>query len=306
MIARRLIALPFALVVVLSAVFFCLLATGDPVDMLAPPQASAADKAQMRHDFGLDRPLPYQLGTFLARAARGDFGHSLFEDRPALGLALERFPNSLELATASTLFAIVLGVPLGVIAAVTRHRSIDRAVMAFALIGQSMASFWLALLLILLFAVQLRWLPVSGSGSPQAIILPSLALSFWLMALLARLTRSELLEVLGEDYVRTGSAKGLRRRAVLVRHALRNALIPLVTMTGVSLGWQFGGAVVIEAVFGWPGLGSLLLEAVLRRDYPLVLAGVAILATVFILINLLVDLLYTMIDPRIRGARVTA
>ncbi|MFI5267470.1 MAG: ABC transporter permease, partial [Chloroflexota bacterium] len=295
MIARRLLALPFALVAVLSAVFFCLLATGDPVDMLAPPQATNADKAQMRHDFGLDRPLPYQLGVFLLKAAHGDFGHSLFEDRPALQLALERFPNSLELALGSTLLAIVIGVPLGVLAATARRSVVDQAVMGFALVGQSMASFWLALLLILLFAVQLRWLPVSGNSGPQSLILPSLALSFWLMALLARLTRSEMVEVLAEDCVRTASAKGLPRRVILIRHALRNALIPLVTMIGVSLGWQFGGAVVIEYVFGWPGLGSLLLEAVLRRDYPLVLAGVAILATLFIVINLLVDVLYTLI-----------
>jgi peptide/nickel transport system permease protein len=284
-------------------VFFCLLATGDPVEMLAPPQATSADKAQMRQQFGLDKPLPYQLGTFLLNAAHGDFGHSLFEDRPALQLALERLPNSLELAVGSTLLAIAFGIPLGLIAATARRAGVDKAVMTFALAGQSMASFWVALLLILLFAVQLRWLPVSGNSGPQAAILPSLALSFWLMALLARLTRSEMLEIMGEDFVRTGNAKGLVRRVVLVRHALRNALIPLVTMIGVSLGWQLGGAVVIEYVFGWPGLGSLLLEAVLRRDYPLVLAGVAILATVFILINLLVDVLYTVIDPRIRVAQ---
>lgn len=306
MIVRRLLALPLVLVVVLSAVFLCLLSTGDPVELLAPPQATAADKTEMRHQFGLDKPLPYQLGTFLLRASHGDFGNSLFEDRPAFELAVAVFPNSLELALASTLISIALGVPLGALAATARNRSVDSGIMTFALLGQSMANFWLALVLILVFAVWLHWLPVSGSDSPQSLVLPALSLSFWLMALLARLTRSEVLQVLHEDYIRTADAKGLRRRVVLLRHALRNALMPLVTMTGVSFAWQLGGTVVIESVFGWPGLGRLLLDAVLRRDYPLVLAGVAILATAFVLVNLLVDLLHTYLDPRIRLSASTS
>ena len=300
MIVRRLLALPIILLVVLSGVFLCLLSTGDPVEMMAPPNATAADKAQLRQQLGLDKPLPYQLGVMLLRASRGDFGNSLFQDRSAFALAMDRFPSSLQLAAVSTLISIVIGVPLGALAAVARTRLVETGIMGLALVGQSMANFWLALMLILVFSVWLKWLPVSGSEGLPALVLPSVSLSFWLMALLARLTRSEIQQIVTEDYIRTAYAKGLAGRVVLIRHALRNALIPLVTMTGVSFGWQLGGTVVIESVFGWPGLGRLLLEAVLRRDYPLVLAGVTILSTAFVLVNLLVDLLYVYLDPRIR------
>jgi ABC-type dipeptide/oligopeptide/nickel transport system permease component len=300
LIARRLIQAAVALLAVLLVVFVCLLSTGDPVEMLVPPDATDADKARIRYAYGLDRPLLYQFGAFVWRAAQGDFGRSFFSDRPALGLVFERLPASIELAVASTLIAIVVGLPLGIVAAVSRGTVVDQLVMGIALLGQSVASFWLALMLIFFFGVTLQWLPVSGRLGGASLVLPSVALSVWLLALLARLTRSEMLEVLGQDYVRTARAKGLGAAAVLARHALRNALIPLVTVTGVSLGWQLGGAVVIEAVFAWPGLGTTLLEAVLRRDYPVVLAGVAVLSTVFVVINLIVDVLYVYIDPRIR------
>jgi peptide/nickel transport system permease protein len=300
LIARRLIQAAVALLAVLLVVFVCLLSTGDPVEMLVPPDATDADKARIRQAYGLDRPLLYQFGAFLWRAAQGDFGRSFFSDRPALGLVFERLPASIELAVASTLIAIVVGLPLGIVAAVTRGTFVDQLVMGMALLGQSVASFWLALMLIFFFGVTLQWLPVSGRLGGASLILPSVALSVWLMALLARLTRSEMLEVLGQDYIRTARAKGLGTAAILAGHALKNTLIPLVTVTGVSLGWQLGGAVVIEAVFAWPGLGTTLLEAVLRRDYPVVLAGVAVLSTVFVVINLVVDVLYVYIDPRIR------
>jgi peptide/nickel transport system permease protein len=300
LIARRLLQAGAALLVVLLVVFVCLLTTGDPVEMLAPPEASERDKAMIRQAYGLDRPLLYQFGVFVWRAARGDFGRSLFSDRPALRLVSERLPASLELALASTAIAVVIGVPLGIVAAVKRATIVDQLVIGLALLGQSIASFWLALMLILLFAVSLHWLPVSGRTGWASLILPAVALSFWLLALLARLTRSEMLEVLDQDYIRTARAKGMGTGAVVVRHGLRNALIPLVTVTGVSLGWQLGGAVVIETVFAWPGLGTTLLEAVLRRDYPVVLAGVAVLSAAFVTINLVVDLLYVYIDPRIR------
>lgn len=299
-IARRLVQAALALVSVLLVVFVCLLTTGDPVEMLVPPGATENDKAQIRQAYGLDEPVLYQFSAFLWKAARGDFGRSFFSDRPAFELVFERLPASVELAVASTLIAIVVGVPLGIVAAVRRATIVDQLVIGVALLGQSMASFWVALMLILFFGVTLRWLPVSGNDGWASVILPAVALSFWLLALLARLTRSEMLEVLGQDYIRTARAKGIGTRAILVRHALRNALIPLVTVTGVSLGWQLGGAVVIEAVFAWPGLGTTLLEAVLRRDYPVVLAGVAVLSTVFVVVNLVVDLLYGSIDPRIR------
>jgi ABC-type dipeptide/oligopeptide/nickel transport system permease component len=300
LIARRLLQAAAALLVVLLVVFVCLLTTGDPVEMLAPPEATERDKAMIRQAYGLDRSFLYQFGVFVWRAARGDFGRSFFSDRSALGLVSERLPASLELALASTAIAIVVGVPLGIVAAVRRATIVDQLVIGVALLGQSIASFWLALMLILLFAVSLHWLPVSGRSGWASLVLPAVALSFWLLALLARLTRSEMLEVLDQDYIRTARAKGMGTAAVVVRHGLRNALIPLVTVTGVSLGWQLGGAVVIETVFAWPGLGTTLLEAVLRRDYPVVLAGVAVLSAAFVTINLFVDFLYAYIDPRIR------
>jgi ABC-type dipeptide/oligopeptide/nickel transport system permease component len=299
-IARRLVQAVAALAGVLLVVFVCLLATGDPVEMLVPPEATDGDKASIRRAYGLDQPVLYQFGAFAWRAVRGDFGRSFFSDRAALGLVVERLPASVELAVASTLIAIVAGVPLGIVAAVRRATVVDQLVIGVALLGQSVASFWLALMLILLFGVTLRWLPVSGRDGWSSLVLPAVALSVWLLALLARLTRSEMLEVLSQDYIRTARAKGAGTGAVLVRHALRNALIPLVTVTGVSLGWQLGGAVVIEAVFAWPGLGTTLLEAVLRRDYPVVLAGVAVLSAVFVALNLAVDVLYVYIDPRVR------
>jgi len=303
LIARRLVQALLALVAVLLVVFVCLLATGDAVEMLVPPDATELGKTKSRHAYGLDRPVLYQFGAFAWRAVRGDFGRSFFSDRPALTLVFERLPASVELAVASTLIAIVVGVPLGIVAAVKRATVVDQLVIGVALLGQSVASFWLALMLILWFGVMLQWLPVSGRFGWASLVLPSVALSVWLLALLARLTRSEMLEVLGQDFIRTARAKGLGTTALLARHALRNALIPLVTVTGVSLGWQLGGAVVIEAVFAWPGLGTILLEAVLRRDYPVVLAGVAVLSTVFVVINLAVDVLYVYIDPRIRPGR---
>jgi peptide/nickel transport system permease protein len=237
---------------VLLVVFLCLMATGDPVEMLAPPEASAADKALIRQAYGLDRNLMLQFGSFLLRATRGEFGESFFSNKPALTLVLERLPASLELALLSSVLAVIVSIPLGIIAAVSRGSMIDQFVMGIALLGQCMASFWLALLLILFFSVELRWFPVSGRQGWGSLVLPSVALSFWLLALLARLTRSEMLEVLGQDYIRTAQSKGLSPWIILTRHALRNALIPLLTITGLSLGWQLGGAVVIEAVFAWP------------------------------------------------------
>jgi len=300
MVSRRLLQAGAAMLVVLLVVFACLLASGDPVEMLVPPEATERDKAGIRQAYGLDQPILYQFGAFVWRAARGDFGRSFFSERPALVLVTERLPASLELALTSTAIAVIAGVPLGVLAALKRATVVDQLVIGLALLGQSVASFWLALILILLFAVTLQWLPVSGRTGWASLIMPAVALSFWLLALLARLTRSEMLGVLDQDYIRTARAKGIGTGAILFRHALRNALIPLVTVTGVSLGWQLGGAVVIETVFAWPGLGTTLLEAVLRRDYPVVLAGVAVLSAAFVTINLVVDLLYPCIDPRVR------
>lgn len=297
-IVRRLLELPVAILAVMLIVFLALLGTGDPVEMMVPPEATMEDKERIRQAYGLDRPKSEQFVRFVSRAVRGDFGDSLFQRKPALDLVLERLPASLRLTIASTVIAVVFGVSLGVIAALARGTIIDQFVMALAVLGQSIANFWLALMLILVFAVQLHWFPVSGSHGLKHLVLPAVSLSVYLLALLARLTRSSMLEVLGEDFIRTARAKGLHPRTVLSRHALRHILIPLVTMTSLSFGWQLGGAVVIESVFAWQGVGTLLLESVLRRDYPVVLAGVTVMATVFISLNLLTDVLYTVIDPR--------
>jgi peptide/nickel transport system permease protein len=308
LIIRRLIELPFAVFTVIVIVFVALISTGDPVEMMVPPDATEADKQRVREAYGLDKPAIHQFGLFMSRAVRGDFGTSLYRDESALRLVLQRFPTTAKLAVTSVGMAIVIGVPLGMIAALRRGSLIDMFAMGIGVAGQTIANFWLALMLILLFSVRLRWFPVSGEeGGIRALILPAFALSVWLMALLARMTRSGMLEVMGEDFIRTARAKGLSERAVVFRHALRHVLSPLITLVSLSLGWQLGGAVVIEAVFAWRGVGTLLLESVLRRDYPVVLAGVTILAMCFILLNMIADILYPLIDARVRhlggGAR---
>jgi ABC-type dipeptide/oligopeptide/nickel transport system permease component len=297
---RRLVQLPIILVAVLLLVFMFLMTTGDLVEIWAPPMATEADKAQLRKAYGLDRPLPEQFLAFLSRAVRGDFGTSFFRGEAAWALVLRRLPLSIALALAATALGSVVGIQLGIAAARRRGTLLDQLVSLLALMGQSAPGFWLALMLMLVFSVWLRWLPVSGGESLAHMVLPVVALSFWLIALLSRLTRSGMLEVLGQDYIRTAYAKGLSLREVFHRHALKNALLPLVTVMGLSVGWLLGGAIVVETVFALPGLGTLLLDAVLQRDYPVVLAGVTVLAMTFIGVNLVVDLLYGYLNPKIR------
>ena len=304
-VVHRTIDSPIAIFGVLLVVFVFLLTTGDPVEIFVPPEATELDKELIRVSYGLDKPLWHQFGLFLSRAVRGDFGDSFFRGDSALSLVLSRLPASVELAFAAALIAVLIGPPLGIIAAMKRGTIIDQGVMLLALLGQSIAGFWLAFMLILVFGIWFNLLPVAGrEDGIKSLVLPALALSFWQTALLARLTRSGMLEVIREDYVRTARAKGLTGKIILIRHELRNVLIPLVTITGLSMGWLIGGAVVIETVFAWPGLGSLLLDSVFKRDFPVVLAGVTVLAVIFITINLLVDILYGYLDPRIRfGSR---
>lgn len=304
LIIRRLIELPFAVFAVMAVVFIALISTGDPVEMMVPPEATQADKERVRAAYGLDKPAVQQFGLFLGRAVQGDFGTSLFQRKPALTLVMERFPATLKLTLASVVLSILFGVPLGIVAALKRGSIIDVVASALGVLGQTIANFWLALMLILVFAVRLKWFPPSGNHDGlRSLVLPSVALCVWLLALLARMTRSGMLEVMSEDFIRTARAKGLAERAVVIRHSLRHVLAPLVTVTSLSLGWQLGGAVVIESVFAWQGVGQLLLQSVLLRDYPVVLASVSILATVFILLNMLTDILYPLIDPRMRDQR---
>jgi ABC-type dipeptide/oligopeptide/nickel transport system permease component len=280
--------------------FFLTFLSGDPAILMLPPDASAEQIARFRRDWGFDQPIIVQYGNFLARALQGDMGTSLRHGTPALPLIAERLPATLQLTVTAMLVAILLAIPLGVLSATHRGTPLDLLTMTMALVGQAVPNFWLSIMAILLFAVTLGWLPTSGRGTWLHVVMPAGVLAIGLMALLTRLARSTMLEVLSEDYVRTARAKGLREWAVLSHHALRNALIPLVTVIGLQFGYILGGAVVVETVFTWPGVGLFTIQAITNRDYPVVQAAVLILSSAVVLINLLVDLLYGLLDPRIR------
>ena len=224
----------------------------------------------------------------------------MVDGSPALDLVLQRLPATVELALAAMLIAVLVGIPVGILSAIRRGSVLDRLAMVGVLTGQSMATFWVGILLILVFAVQLRWFPVSGRDGPRHLVLPAVTLSLYMMPLLARMTRSSMLEVWKQDFVRTARAKGLRERTIILRHSLRAALIPVVTVLGLQFGGALAGAIVTESVFAWPGVGTFVLDAIYKRDYPVVQAAVLVIATVYILTNLLVDLLYGVLDPRIR------
>jgi len=274
--------------------------TGDPAEIMLPPGATAAQIAKFRTEWGFADPLPVQYWRFLRRAVHGDFGVSLQHGQSSLPLIAARLPATFQLTMTAMVLAIVLAVPLGVLAATHRGGKIDLLTMGVALFGQSVPNFWLAIMMILLFAVSWGWLPTSGRGGWTHVVMPAAAIAINLMALLTRLVRTTMIEVLSEDFVRTGRSKGLREVAVVLRHALPNALIPLVTVVGLQFGYILGGAVVIETIFTWPGVGLFTIQAIMNRDYPVVQASVFILATAVVLINLAVDLLYVWLDPRIR------
>jgi ABC-type dipeptide/oligopeptide/nickel transport system permease component len=283
-----------------TLLFFLLRASGDPVALLAGENADPAVVARIREAYGFNEPLPVQYWRFLRQAVVLQFGDSLTARRDAMGLVMSRIPASAELV--GTGFALALGValPLGIVAALERGRLAGFLAQTVAFIGQSIPTFVLGLLLILLFSVQLGWLPPFGRGSPQQLILPAVTLGTVLLAKTTRLVRSGMLEVLSADYVRTARAKGLSERDVIWRHALRNALIPVVTVLGLDLSTLIGGTVIVETIFGWPGLGRQLVDAIFTRDYPVVQAAVFLIAIAVVLINTLVDLLYQVIDPRVR------
>ena len=280
--------------------FFLTFLTGDPAEIMLPPGATAAQIDKFRAEWGFDDPVIVQYWRFLKRAVHGEFGVSLRHGQQSLPLIAARLPATLQLTVTAMLLAIVLAVPLGVLAATHRGGPIDLLAMGVALVGQSVPNFWLAIMMILLFAVSWGLLPTSGRGGIAHVVMPAAAIAINLMALLTRLVRSTMIEMLSEDYVRTARAKGLREVLVTSRHALPNALIPLVTVVGLQFGYILGGAVVIETIFTWPGVGLFTIQAILNRDYPVVQAAVFILATGVVLINLIVDLLYVWLDPRIR------
>ena len=285
---------------VTTIVFFVTRLSGDPITLILPPEASTAEIERVRAQFGFDRPLPVQYGLFIQKAVTGDFGQSIRQRQPAMRLALDRMPATLQLATLSFLFAVVVGLPLGIIAGV-RPRSVwDNVTMTFAVVGQAVPTFYLGILLIIVLAVRLHWLPTGGRGDWKTLVMPTVTLGTYAMASIARLTRSAMLEVMSQDYVRTGRAKGLTEPAVTLRHGFRNALIPVVTIMGLQFGTLLGGAVVTETIFSWPGLGKLAVEGIGNRDYPVVQAAVFLAAVAFVFINFVVDLLYSQLDPRIR------
>jgi peptide/nickel transport system permease protein len=301
-ILRRVLRAVVALLVVTAVVFTLLHLSGDPAYILLTPEASAEDRAAFRAEYGLDRPLWVQYGRYLGRLAQGDFGQSLSFRTSAVAVALERLPATLELTLAAMALAVLVSVPAAVLAAVRRGTLFDRALMTLTLIGQTVPTFWLGMVMILVLAVRFHLFPASGRGGVLHLVMPATALALWLTALLARVTRSEMIEALEQDYVRTARAKGLTERGIAARHALKNALLPIITVMGLQFGGLLGGAVMTETVFAWPGVGTMILDAILKKDFPVVLAGVVIVAMGFIVVNLLLDLLYTVLDPRLRRA----
>ena len=300
-VVRRLWQSALTLVGVSVLVFVILrVGPGDPAKMLLPEGAPQSAIEELNRQLGLQEPLYVQYGLFVQSVFRGDFGQSFQYRAPALQVVTERLMATVQLALAAMLITVGVGVSLGIVAAVRRGTGYDYASTVLAVLGQSLPNFWLGIMLILLFGVALRWLPTSGFESWRHLILPAVTLAAFPMALVARLTRSSMLEILGRDFIRTGRAKGLAERAVILRHALRNAAVPLLTVLGLQIGTLLGGAVITESVFAWPGMGKLVVDAIFFRDFPVVQTVLILSATLFVVINLLVDLLYTVIDPRIR------
>lgn len=273
---------------------------GDPAVLMAGPQASSRDVEVIRQRLGLDEPIATQYGRYLVGAARLDFGQSLWLNKPALQAVVERLSATALLAATATALGVGLSLPLGILAAIRAHSLLDGIVRTFSLLGQSVPNFWLGIMLILIFARQLQWLPSAGMGGAAHLVLPTVTLALLLIGVLTRLVRSGLLEVLGEDYIRSAHAKGLARPTVVMKHALPNMLIPVVTVVGLQLGNLLAGTVIVETVFAWPGSGRLLVEAIGQRDYPVVQVAVLFITIVFIVVNLMVDLSYAYLDPRIR------
>jgi peptide/nickel transport system permease protein len=288
------------LLVISLIVFLLARLSGDPLHIMLPEEATAEDYARAARHWGLDRPLPEQYLAFLGNALRGDLGRSIRLRQPALDLVLERLPATLQLAGAAILVSLVIAVPVGVLSAVRRDRPLDYAGKVVALLGQSMPSFWLGIVLIWVFAVMLGWLPASGRGGWQHYVLPAVALGWYQVAAVMRLVRSSMLDVIDSEYVKLARIKGVAEGAVVWKHCLRNAAIPPLTYLGFVVAVLLTGSVVIETVFSWPGIGLLAIDAVRYRDFPLVQAIVLLYAAKFVVINLVVDVLYVYLDPRIR------
>lgn len=301
-LAYRLVRTLIALWLVSTVVFVVMRLSGDPVPLLLPPDAPTSEIFRVRHDLGLDRPLLVQYTVFLRNVLHGDFGRSIHFRQPAMAVALGYLPATFELGAAAFLIAICFALPIGIFSAVRRNSPLDHGAMGFALIGQSAPTFFIGVLLILVFSLRLNLFPTSGRGGLAHLVLPAATLGAFAMASIARITRSAMLEVLRTDFVRTARAKGVAEAVVILKHTLKNASLPIITITGLQLGTLLGGAIVTETVFAWPGMGRLAVESIYNRDYPVVQSAVFIAAVLFVAINFSLDLLYGVLDPRIREA----
>jgi peptide/nickel transport system permease protein len=299
LIQRILVAIP-VVIIVSFLVFGMVFLSGDPALLMLPPEATSEDVQAFRESHGFDDPFLVQYARFIKNALRGDLGRSLRFNEPALDMVLERLPATLQLSLFSMLLATLIAIPLGTFAALKRNSAVDYSASVVAVIGQSIPNYWLGFLLVIIFAVELKLLPTSGGPGLKYAILPATTIAIAVTALITRMTRSSILEVLGQDYVRTARAKGLHEYWVITRHVLRNAIIPIFTVIALQFGYILGGAVVIETIFVWPGLGLLTIQAIFMRDYPVVQASVFFLSISFVAINLIVDIVHHYIDPRIR------
>lgn len=300
LILARVVQAIITLLVLSSVVFMGSKATGDAATAIATADSSLEEVAIIRRNLGLDKPILVQYGLFLKNVAQGDFGPSSVLRRPARDLLLERLPNTLRLAGVALFLAVVIGIPLGILAAVKRNSVYDRLASSFAILGMSAPQFWVAIMLIMLFGAYLKWLPTYGTGGISHYVLPSFALSLFILAGFTRLTRSAMLEVLDSEYIRFARIKGLNERMVTFKHALKNALIPVLTFGGISFAGLLNGSVVVEVVFAWPGLGRLMLDSVVMRDIFVIEATILTSAFLYVMMATIVDILYAYVDPRIR------
>lgn len=297
---RRLYQALFVFFIVSGIVFVILHISGDPLALLMPQDAPPSDIEEMRRSLGLDKPLIVQYGLFLKNAAQGNLGVSYHHGQPALKLVLERLPASLELVVTTIVISLILAVPIGVLAASKRGTAIDRASLLGSLIGISAPPFWIGIAFILIFSVELQWLPSSGRGTWAHLVLPATSLALYRLALFIRLIRAGMLDVMTMDFIRTARSKGVSEQKVIYKHALKNTLIPFVTIAGMQMGSLLAGAIVTEKVFAWPGMGRLFLDAIGVMDFPVIIAWTLVTATIFLTVNLAVDILYVWLDPRIR------
>lgn len=299
-VIKRLIQVLIVVLLALTVVFFLIRLSGDPTALFLPPDAPREQIEEYREKLGFNRPILVQYGEFMVNAVQGDFGQSLRSREDALPLVLDRLPATFQLAISALLLSLLISIPLGVLSAFKRNSVFDRIAVALTVLGQAVPSFWLGLLLIYFFAAQLNFLPSGGAGSVIHLILPMMTLAAYSVARFTRFTRSTMLDVLRKDYIRTAKASGVPTFRLVGRYALKNSLIPIITLVALDLGTLLGGAVITEVVFAWPGIGRLLMQSLMNRDFPIVLAGVFIIALIYAVINFIADILYAYVNPQIR------